>query len=238
MAGIKRALLSVSSKAGIVELARELQDMGVEIVSTGGTEKKLREEGVEVIPISEVTGFSELLDGRVKTLHPFIHGAILADRSKPEHLRELEKLGVAPIDLVVVNLYPFRETVADPATTLEEAVEQIDIGGVALIRAAAKNFHAVTIVTDPGRYAGLVEEMRRSGGEVSLETRRGLAAEGFAHTSGYDTAIQAYLAGGAGPAASPSGSPSPTSGPTSSATGRTPTRRRLSTARWGRPPAP
>ncbi len=198
MAGIKRALLSVSSKAGIVELARELQDMGVEIVSTGGTEKKLREEGVEVIPISEVTGFSELLDGRVKTLHPFIHGAILADRSKPEHLRELEKLGVAPIDLVVVNLYPFKETVADPATTLEEAVEQIDIGGVALIRAAAKNFHAVTIVTDPGRYAGLVEEMRRSGGEVSLETRRGLAAEGFAHTSGYDTAIHAYLAGGAG----------------------------------------
>jgi phosphoribosylaminoimidazolecarboxamide formyltransferase/IMP cyclohydrolase len=196
MAVIKRALVSVSDKRGVVELARGLKELGVEIVSTGGTEKKLREEGVEVIPISEVTGFVEMLDGRVKTLHPHVHGAILADRSKPEHLRQLEGQGIKPIDLVVVNLYPFRETVAHPSTTLEEAVEQIDIGGVALIRAAAKNFHAVAVVTNPSRYGELLEEMGRGGGEISLETRKRLAAEGFRHTSDYDTAICSYLAGG------------------------------------------
>jgi phosphoribosylaminoimidazolecarboxamide formyltransferase/IMP cyclohydrolase len=194
MAGIKRALISVSNKAGVVLLARELQEMGVEIVSTGGTEKRLLEEGIEVIPISDITGFEEMLDGRVKTLHPFIHGAILADRTKPQHMQELEKMGITPIDLVVVNLYPFAETIADPDCTLAEAVEQIDIGGVALIRASAKNFHTVAIVTDPSRYSGLLLEMRQSGGEVSMETRQAMAAEAFRHTSDYDNAINSYLA--------------------------------------------
>ena len=192
MAGIKRALISVSNKAGVVLLARELQELGVEIVSTGGTEKRLLGR-VEVIPISDITGFEEMLDGRVKTLHPHIHGAILADRTKPEHLRELEELGITSIDLVVVNLYPFAETISNPDSTLADAVEQIDIGGVALIRASAKNFQSVAIVTDPSRYSGLLLEMRKSGGEVSMETRQAMAAEAFRHTSDYDNAINSYL---------------------------------------------
>jgi phosphoribosylaminoimidazolecarboxamide formyltransferase / IMP cyclohydrolase len=194
MAGIKRALISVSNKAGVVLLARELREMGVEIISTGGTEKRLLEEGIEVIPISDITGFKEMLDGRVKTLHPHIHGAILADRTKPEHLRELEELGITSIDLVVVNLYPFAETISNPDSTLADAVEQIDIGGVALIRASAKNFHSVAIVTDPTRYSGLLLEMRQNNGEVSMETRQAMAAEAFRHTSDYDNAINSYLA--------------------------------------------
>ncbi len=193
MARIERALISVSSKAGVVGLARELREMGVEIVSTGGTEAKLREEGIEVVPISEVTGFPEMLGGRVKTLHPHIHAGLLADRGNPEHMRQLQEMGIKPIDLVVVNLYPFEETVADPATTLEEAVEQIDIGGVTLIRAAAKNFASVAVVTNPKRYSSLLLEMRREGGGLTLETRRALAAEGFGHTAAYDAAISAYL---------------------------------------------
>lgn len=193
MAAIKRALLSVSNKAGIVGLARELQEMGVEIISTGGTEKKLSGEGIEVTPISEVTGFPEMLGGRVKTLHPHIHGGLLADRENPGHVREMEEMGIKPIDLVVVNLYPFAETVAKPETTLEEAVEQIDIGGVTLIRAAAKNFANVAVVTNPKRYSSILLEMRRNDAQLSLDTRRNLAAEAFRHTSGYDTAIYAYL---------------------------------------------
>jgi phosphoribosylaminoimidazolecarboxamide formyltransferase / IMP cyclohydrolase len=193
MAAIRRALLSVSNKAGIVGLARELKDMGVELISTGGTEKKLREEGIPVTPISEVTGFPEMLGGRVKTLHPHIHGGLLADRGNQGHLQEMEKMGIKPIDLVVVNLYPFQETVAKQETTLAEAVEQIDIGGVTLIRAAAKNFAHVAVVTNPKRYSSLLLEMRRNGGALSPETRRMLAEEGFRHTSAYDTAIQAYL---------------------------------------------
>ncbi|OFW56776.1 MAG: bifunctional phosphoribosylaminoimidazolecarboxamide formyltransferase/IMP cyclohydrolase [Candidatus Solincola sediminis] len=193
MAAIKRALLSVSSKVGIVGLARELQEMGVEIISTGGTEKRLKEEGVEVTPISEVTGFPEMLGGRVKTLHPHIHGGLLADRGNPGHMQEMEEMGIKPIDLVVVNLYPFEETVAKPETSLEEAVEQIDIGGVTLIRAAAKNFAGVAIVTNPKRYSSLLLEMRREGGGLSEGTRRTLAEEAFRHTSAYDTAIYAYL---------------------------------------------
>ncbi len=148
---------------------------------------------MEVIPISDITGFEEMLDGRVKTLHPHIHGAILADRTKPEHLRELEELGITSIDLVVVNLYPFAETISDPDSTLADAVEQIDIGGVALIRASAKNFNSVAIVTDPTRYSGLLLEMRQNNGEVSLETRQAMAAEAFRHTSDYDNAINSYL---------------------------------------------
>jgi phosphoribosylaminoimidazolecarboxamide formyltransferase/IMP cyclohydrolase len=193
MSRIKRALISVSDKAGIAGLARELQALGVEIISTGGTEKKLREEGIDVIPISEITGFPEMLGGRVKTLHPHIHAALLADRDDPEHVRQLEERGIKPIDLLVVNLYPFEETVSRPGVTMEEAVEQIDIGGVALIRAAAKNFAHVAVVTDPRRYSSILLEMNRNDGVLSLETRRSLAAEAFLHTSGYDAAINAYL---------------------------------------------
>jgi len=193
MARIERALISVSNKAGVVGLAKELKELGVEIISTGGTEAKLREEGIEVIPISEVTGFPEMMDGRVKTLHPNIHAALLADRSNPGHMEEISGMGIKPIDLVVVNLYPFAETIARPETTLEEAVEQIDIGGVALIRAAAKNFTGVAIVTNPKRYSSILLEMQRNGGDLSIETRRSLAAEGFHHTANYDAAIYAYL---------------------------------------------
>ncbi len=193
MKPVRRALISVSNKAGIVGLARELRDMGVEIISTGGTEARLREEGIEVTPISEVTGFPEMLGGRVKTLHPNIHAALLARRDDPEHLREMEEMDIKPIDLVVVNLYPFAETIARPETTLEEAVEQIDIGGVTLIRAAAKNFAHVAVVTNPKRYSSLLLEMRRNGGAITLETRRMLAAEAFRHTADYDSAIYAYL---------------------------------------------
>jgi phosphoribosylaminoimidazolecarboxamide formyltransferase/IMP cyclohydrolase len=191
---IERALISVSNKAGVAAFARELREMGVEIISTGGTEQKLREEGIEVTSISEVTGFPEMLGGRVKTLHPRIHAALLADRSRPEHMKELEELGIKPIDLLVVNLYPFAETISRPDATLEEAVEQIDIGGVALIRAAAKNFQSVAVVTNPKRYPAILREMREKGGSLSLDTRRELAAEAFRHTSHYDAAIYAYLA--------------------------------------------
>lgn len=193
MEPVRRALISVSNKAGVVGLARELRDMGVEIISTGGTEAKLREEGIEVTPISKVTGFPEMLGGRVKTLHPHIHAALLARRDDPEHMREMEEMGIKPIDLVVVNLYPFAETIARPETTLEDAVEQIDIGGVTLIRAAAKNFANVAVVTNPKRYSSLLLEMRRNGGSISMETRRSLAAEAFRHTANYDSTIYAYL---------------------------------------------
>ncbi len=193
MAGIERALISVSNKAGVVGLAKELVEMGVEIISTGGTQAKLREEGIDVMPISEVTGFHEMMDGRVKTLHPHIHAALLADRGNAGHMEEIARMGIKPIDLVIVNLYPFAETIARPGTTLEEAVEQIDIGGVALIRAAAKNFSGVAVVTNPRRYSSLLLEMQRSGGDLSSETRRSLAAEGFRHTADYDAAIYAYL---------------------------------------------
>jgi phosphoribosylaminoimidazolecarboxamide formyltransferase / IMP cyclohydrolase len=194
MARIERALLSVSNKAGIMGLARELLEMGVEIISTGGTEQKLREEGFEVIPISEVTGFPEMLDGRVKTLHPNIHGAILASRENPDHMKQLDKMGINPIDLVVVNLYPFAETIARSETTMEEAIEQIDIGGVTLIRAAAKNFADVAVVTNPKRYSSILLEMRRNSGSLSTETLRSLAAEAFRHTANYDSTIYSYLA--------------------------------------------
>jgi phosphoribosylaminoimidazolecarboxamide formyltransferase/IMP cyclohydrolase len=193
MAKIERALISVSNKAGVVGLAREFLEMGVEIISTGGTEKKLQEEGFEVTPISEVTGFAEMLDGRVKTLHPHIHGAILASRGNAQHMEELERMGIKPIDLVVVNLYPFAETVAHPETTLEEAIEQIDIGGVTLIRAAAKNFNDVAVVTNPKRYSSVLLEMRRNDGDLSMRTRRTLAAEAFRHTANYDATIYSYL---------------------------------------------
>jgi len=188
---IRRALLSVSDKTGLVEFAQGLADLGVELVSTGGTARALREAGLAVQAVEEVTGFPEILDGRVKTLHPAIHGGILA-RREPTHLAELAAHGIASIDLVAVNLYPFAQTIARPDVTLAEAVEQIDIGGVALLRAAAKNFAAVTVLCDPADYPLVLAELRQRG-NVSLPTRQRLALKAFRHTAGYDAAIANYL---------------------------------------------
>ncbi|MBW3594835.1 MAG: bifunctional phosphoribosylaminoimidazolecarboxamide formyltransferase/IMP cyclohydrolase, partial [Actinobacteria bacterium] len=190
----KRALLSVSDKTGIVELARGLVDLGFEIVSSGGTATEIAEAGIPVQKVSDVTGAPEILGGRVKTLHPKIHGGILADRRKQAHIEELESQDIPPIDLVVCNLYPFERTVADPDVSEDEAVEQIDIGGPAMVRAAAKNFHSVAVVVDPGRYEAILQELRDRG-EISLETRRSLSLQAFQHTAGYDAAISAHLAG-------------------------------------------
>jgi len=189
---IKRALLSVSNKQGLVGFAQGLAELGVELIATGGTARALREAGLAVRPIEDVTGFPEILDGRVKTLHPAVHGGILARRNKA-HLAELQAQGIAPIDLVAVNLYPFAETVARPGTTLTEAVEQIDIGGMALLRAAAKNFAYVAVVSDPTDYATVLAELREQG-DLSLATRQRLALKAFRHTASYDAAISRYLA--------------------------------------------
>lgn len=192
---IKRALISVSNKAGVVEFARGLTKLGAEIVSTGGTAKTLKEAGVPVTYITEVTGFPEILDGRVKTLHPRVHGGILARRTG-DHLSQLDKHGIVPIDLVAVNLYPFRETVAKPGVTLEEAIENIDIGGPAMVRAAAKNNRDVLVVVNPERYPEILEALEQGG--VSEQFRLALAREAFAHTASYDAAISVYLNGLAG----------------------------------------
>src|SRR5215208_8413001 len=163
---IKRALISVSDKTGIIDFARELKHFNVEIISTGGTAKALRDAGIEVRDISDVTGFPEMMDGRVKTLHPRIHGGILAVRDNPEHARALEEHEIGPIDMVVVNLYPFEQTIARVRVTLEEAVEQIDIGGPAMVRSAAKNFKDVAVVVSPENYAGLTRELEEAGGAL------------------------------------------------------------------------
>ena len=189
---IKRALLSVSDKTGIVELGKFLSNNGVEIISTGGTMKALREAGVPVTYVSDVTGFPEIMDGRVKTLNPKIHGAILAVRSNPEHMEALAEHNITPIDLVVVNLYPFRETIAKPGVTEAEAIENIDIGGPAMVRASAKNFKDVVIVTYPRRYAQLMEMLDKDG-DIDQRTRKELAFEAFSHTAAYDTMISEYL---------------------------------------------
>lgn len=189
---VKRALISVSNKNGVVEFARGLVELGAEIVSTGGTAKALREAGVPVTYITDVTGFPEILDGRVKTLHPGVHGGILALRTD-EHLSQLEKLDITPIDLVAVNLYPFRETIARPGVALAEAIENIDIGGPAMVRSAAKNYQNVLVVVNPGRYGEVLEALRS--GEAGSGLRMALALEAFAHTASYDTAIAAYLEG-------------------------------------------
>ena len=191
---VERCLISVHDKAGVVEFAKGLQSLGVEVVSTGGTARLLRESGVAVIDVSELTGFPEMLDGRVKTLHPKVHGGILARRPVPEHVAALDKHGIKPIDLVVVALYPFEKTVARPEATFEEAVENIDIGGPSMIRGAAKNHESVGVVTDPGQYGPVLEELRKSGSSLSAATRFRLAAEAFRRTAQYDAAIAAYLA--------------------------------------------
>ncbi len=189
---IKRALISVSNKAGVDQLARALRNAGAEILSTGGTAKFLEESGIPITKVSEVTGFPEIMDGRVKTLHPKIHGGILADRGKGAHLKAMDEHGIPPIDMVVVNLYPFEETIAKEGVSLAEAVEQIDIGGPAMLRAAAKNFAHVVIVVDPSDYQWIIPRVEE-GREFTVEERRRLAAKAFAHTAKYDGAISSYL---------------------------------------------
>lgn len=187
-----RALISVYNKAGVVELARDLVALGVEIISTGNTKRLLAEAGIAARAVSDVTGFPEILDGRVKTLHPAIHAGLLARRDLATHMAQLTEYGLLPIDIVVVNLYPFQETVARPGVTLEAAQEQIDIGGVALLRAAAKNFPAVLPLVDPADYTAVLEGLRS--GDLPAALRRRLAAKTFAHTAAYDSAIAGYLA--------------------------------------------
>ena len=189
---IKRALLSVSDKTGIIELAKFLHENGVEIISTGGTMKAIKDAGIPVTYVSDVTGFPEIMDGRVKTLNPKIHGAILAVRSNPEHVKAMEEHNIKPIDLVVVNLYPFKETISKPNVTEAEAIENIDIGGPAMVRASAKNFKDVVIVTYPSRYEGLMKMLKETG-DVDAHTRKELAMEAFSHTHEYDGMISAYL---------------------------------------------
>lgn len=190
---IKRALLSVSDKTGIVAFAEKLHRAGVEIVSTGGTMKALQDAGIPVIYVSDVTGFPEIMDGRVKTLNPKIHGGILAVRENPAHIRAMEEHDITAIDLVAVNLYPFEETVAKPDVTLAEAVENIDIGGPAMIRAAAKNFRYVTVITDPSAYDAVADMIAKEGCVSGLK-RMELAQQAFSHTAAYDKHIAAYLA--------------------------------------------
>jgi phosphoribosylaminoimidazolecarboxamide formyltransferase/IMP cyclohydrolase len=188
-----RVLISVSNKIGLEDFVRGLTDLGASIVSTGNTQRVLAEAGFTVASVQEVTGFPEILGGRVKTLHPAIHGGILAQHDKPEHQQELADHHISRFDMVVVNLYPFVETVARPDVTLAEALENIDIGGVALIRAAAKNYPSVVIVVDPSDYATVMAALREYNGEVPEDLRRWLAAKAFSHTASYDTAIAGYL---------------------------------------------
>ncbi len=193
MAKITRALISVSDKSGIVEFSKELANYGVEILSTGGTAKLLREAGLKVKDVSEFTGFPEMLDGRVKTLHPKVHGGILGMRENPAHVAKMKEHGIEPIDMVVVNLYPFEATVAKAGCTLEEAIENIDIGGPTMLRSAAKNNADVTVVVDNGDLALVLDEMRASAGVVSKETNFRLAVKVYQHTAAYDGAISNWL---------------------------------------------
>jgi phosphoribosylaminoimidazolecarboxamide formyltransferase/IMP cyclohydrolase len=188
----QRALISVSDKSGIVEFAQALAGLGIGILSTGGTAKLLEKAGVAVTEVSAHTGFPEMLDGRVKTLHPKIHGGLLARRDSPAHMNALREAGIEPIDLVVVNLYPFQATVADPDCRFEDAIENIDIGGPSMLRAAAKNHAGVAVLVDPADYAGVLDELRQTG-TVSDATRLALAKKVFAHTAAYDGAIANYL---------------------------------------------
>ena len=186
-----RALLSVSDKRGIVDFARQLVGLGWEIVSTGGTAEALRREGIPVVLVEQVTGFPEMMDGRVKTLHPKVHGGLLARRDNSGDLAAMQQHGITPIDLVAVNLYPFRETVAKPATTFAQAIEQIDIGGPSMLRSAAKNHQSVIVIVDPDDYPSIITRLKDGG--VAVNERQALAAKVFGHTAAYDAAILAYL---------------------------------------------
>lgn len=194
MAKIKRAILSVSNKKGLLEFAKELSAMGVEILSTGGTARALREGGIPAKDVSEHTGFPEMLDGRVKTLHPKIHGGLLSRRKNPKDMEEIEKHGIVPIDMVVVNLYPFEETIAKPDVTFEDAIENIDIGGPTMLRSASKNFQDVAVIVDPADYAPVIKEMKERNGELAYKRKMELAKKVFGHTSRYDALITEYLA--------------------------------------------
>ena len=193
MTSARQALISVSDKTGVVELARGLARLGIGILSTGGTAQLLREAGLKVTEVGAYTGFPEMLDGRVKTLHPKVHAGILARRDMPAHMQAIHAAGIPTIDIVVVNLYPFARTVANPDCTLAEAIENIDIGGPSMVRAAAKNYQHVAAITDPSDYAQLLAEMESSGGVLSLSTRYSLARKAFSHTAAYDSAISNYL---------------------------------------------
>ncbi len=193
MAKIRRAIISVSNKKGIVEFAKELYGMGIEILSTGGTAKTLREAGISVKDVSEHTGSPEMLDGRVKTLHPKVHGGLLSRRNNPKDMEEIRKYGIEMIDMVVVNLYPFEETIAKPGVSFEEAIENIDIGGPAMLRSASKNFQDVAVIIDPSDYGKILAEMNSRKGELSFATRLELAGKVFNHTSRYDGLIADYL---------------------------------------------
>lgn len=193
MERIKRALLSVTDKTGIVEFAKELVNFEIEIVSTGGTAKVLRDAGIKVTDISEVTGFPEMMDGRVKTLHPKVHGGLLAIRDNPKHVEDMNRHGIIPISLVAVNLYAFEKTVQREGVTLEEAIENIDIGGPSMLRSAAKNFKYVTVIVDPNDYPLVIKEMKENNGNTTLSLRFNLAKKVFKTTSSYDAAIYEYL---------------------------------------------
>jgi phosphoribosylaminoimidazolecarboxamide formyltransferase/IMP cyclohydrolase len=192
---IRRALISVSDKTGIVDFARELTRFNIEIISTGGTAKTLRDAGLNVRDISDVTGFPEMMDGRVKTLHPRVHGGLLAMRDNAEHVAAMQQHGIEPIDLVVVNLYPFAETIMRERVTYEEAIEQIDIGGPAMIRSAAKNARDVAVVVSPDQYERVIDELQQNHGALSFSTRNTFAQKAFEHTAQYDIMVSSYLAG-------------------------------------------
>ena len=190
---IRRALVSVSDKAGVVDFARALAQMGVVIISTGGTFRALSEAGVAVVPVEQVTDFPEMMDGRVKTLHPKVHGGILAIKDNEKHLADMKAHGIESIDMVCVNLYPFEKTVAKPDCSLAQAIENIDIGGPTMIRSSAKNNAFVAVVTDPSQYQGIIEEMKANQGALSAQTRAKLALAAFTRTAQYDRAISDYL---------------------------------------------
>jgi phosphoribosylaminoimidazolecarboxamide formyltransferase/IMP cyclohydrolase len=193
MGKIERAIISVTDKSGIVGLANSLSGLGVQILSTGGTARALREGGISVTDISDYTGFPEMMDGRVKTLHPKVHGGLLGLRDNPEHVEMMKTHGIKPIDMVVVNLYQFEKTVAKEGVTLEEAIENIDIGGPSMLRSSAKNFRHVTVIVDPADYEIVLREMKKTGGETTLKTRFRLARKVFQLTHRYDGAISQYL---------------------------------------------
>ena len=193
MRKIERALISLTDKSGIEDFAKELENLGIEILSTGGTANKMRDHGIKVMDVSEFTGFPEMLDGRVKTLHPKVHGGILAQRSNPDHQTQMAEHGLVPIDLIAVNLYAFDKATADSACTVANAIENIDIGGPTMLRAAAKNFQDVTVIVDPADYPQVLAEIRETG-NTTLKTRFKLCVKVFQLTSAYDTAIAAWLA--------------------------------------------
>nr|WP_320010265.1 IMP cyclohydrolase [uncultured Desulfobulbus sp.] len=192
MRKVERALISLTDKSGCEDFAKALADLGIEILSTGGTAQKLRSSGLAVKDVSEFTGFPEMLDGRVKTLHPLVHGGILNQRENAEHQKQCAEHGIKPIDIIAVNLYAFSKTVADPNCSLEDAIENIDIGGPTMLRASAKNFEDVTVIVDPADYAVVLDEIRAQG-NTSLKTRFRLACKVFELTSAYDTAIIEWL---------------------------------------------